>query len=182
MGCSDCTVSQCVGACTDRTCVGCSDDTCGGGVSACGGGGTCVDNTAGGTGEYVEMTRYRWDCPPVISGGGDFYQEQVGTEPVVDRYYALNDGIETHLTTLQLRSKLTEHEPIVEETDVRVELATRIRELLDRFDARAIAVDFVAGEDGDFYAVGVDPVPSFDGADMDRRVADSMASLTTIGA
>jgi hypothetical protein len=56
MGCSDCTVSQCVGACTDRTCVGCSDDTCGGGVSACGGGGTCVDNTAGGTGEYVEMT------------------------------------------------------------------------------------------------------------------------------
>jgi hypothetical protein len=133
-------------------------------------------------GEYVEMTRYRWDCPPVISGGGDFYQEQVGTEPVVDRYYALNDGIETHLTTLQLRSKLTEHEPIVEETDVRVELATRIRELLDRFDARAIAVDFVAGEDGDFYAVGVDPVPGFDGADMDRRVADSMASLTTIGA
>jgi hypothetical protein len=48
MGCSDCTASQCVGAC--------SDDTCGGGISACGGGGTCVANSAGGTGEYVEGT------------------------------------------------------------------------------------------------------------------------------
>jgi len=133
-------------------------------------------------GEHVEMTRYCWDGPPAISGGGDFYRAQVSTESVVHKYYALDDGIETHLTAITLRSKLTEDERILEETDVRVELATRIRELLDRSDARAICVDFVADDEDEYYAVGVDPVPSFDGADMDRRVADSMASLTTIGA
>lgn len=131
---------------------------------------------------YVGKTRYCWDGPPAIGGAVDFYQRQVSAEPMFYRYYALNDGVETHLQALTVRTTLTEQAPMIDETDVRVELATRIRELLDRFDARAIAVDFVADERDAFYAVDVTPVPTFDGAGMDRHLADSLASLTTIGA
>jgi len=131
---------------------------------------------------YVGMSRYCWDSPPAIGDEVEFYQRRVNAEPVRYRYYALNDGVETHLQTLAVRTALTERAPVLEEAEVRVELATRIRELLDRFDARAIAVDFVADEQEEFYAVDASPIPSFDGAGMDRHLADSLASLTTIGA
>lgn len=133
-------------------------------------------------GEFVGKTRYAWDGPPSVGTDVDFYLEAVGADPLLHRYYALDDGVETHLQALTVHTELTEQGPIVEETDVQVELATRIRELLDRFDARALSVDFVTNDRGEHYAVDVDTVPSFDATGMDRRVADSLASLTTIGA
>jgi len=127
--------------------------------------------------DYVERSLYR-----VGDGGtGAFYQEAVGTDPVVHRYFAVNDGRETHLRGLQMRSRLTEGGRLVTDTEVDVALAARVRELLDRFGVRALAVDFAEGREG-FYAVDIDPVPTFNGAEMDRRIADSVASLTTIGA
>jgi len=131
---------------------------------------------------FVGTTRYRWDGPPAIGGAVDFYQQMVGDDSVRYRYYALDDGIETHLQALTVRTELSEHDGLLDETEVRVELATRIRELLNRFGARAIAVDFVADDRGEFYAVDMTPVPTFDGAGMVRHLADSLASLTTIGA
>ncbi|MBO4246929.1 hypothetical protein IL252_03725 [Halomicrobium sp. IBSBa] len=132
--------------------------------------------------DYVGKNRFRWDGPAGVDADPEFYQQAVGTEPSIERYYALDDGIETHLQALTIRTKLTERRPVLEETTVRVQLATRIRELLDRFDARAIGVDFVVDEHDECYAVDISPVPSFDGAGMERRLADSLASLTTIGA
>lgn len=132
--------------------------------------------------DYVGKSRFRWNGPAGVDGSTEFYQEAVGAEPAVERYYALDDGVETHLQALTVKTELTEQEPLLEETEVRVQLATRIRELLDRFDARAIGVDFVIDDYGECYAVDISPVPSFDGAGMDRRLADSLASLTTIGA
>lgn len=131
---------------------------------------------------FVGKSRYCWDGPPAIGENADFYQRRVSDESVVYRYYALNDGIETHLQALRIQSKLTDKDPILGETEIRVELATRIRELLDRFDARAVGVDFVVDGNDEFYAVDASPVPGFDGADMDHRIANSLASLTTIGA
>lgn len=128
-------------------------------------------------GDYVERSLYR------VGRGGDgaFYQEAVGTDPVVHRYFAVDDGRETHLRGLQMRSRLAEQAPLVTDTEVDVALAARVRELLDRFGVRALAVDFAEGSEG-FYALDIDPAPTFNGAEMDRRIADSVASLTTIGA
>lgn len=111
----------------------------------------------------------------------DVFVERVGSEPVTYRYYAVDDGIETHVQATTVRSEPDGYRPTVEEADVDVELATCVRELLDRFEARALAVDFVASRDA-FYAVDVDPAPDFFAADLERRIADSLASLMTIGA
>lgn len=131
--------------------------------------------------EYVARTRYSWDGVPTDGDEGAFYQERVRTEPVEYRYFAVNDGRETHLRALRVRSELTGTERAFAEETVEVTLAASVRELLDRFDARALSVDFAEGEDG-FYALDVDPAPGFSGAGMERRIADSIASLTTIGA
>lgn len=130
-------------------------------------------------GDAVRKSRFRWDQP--TENREDVFVERVRSEPVTYRYYAVNDGVETHVQAMILRSKLDGYRPAAEEADVDVELAARVRELLDRFEARTIAVDFVATRDA-FYAVDVDPAPDFFDAGLERRIADSMASLTTIGA
>ena len=124
---------------------------------------------------YVERGRYRWDA-----GAGTFYQRRLDADPVTHRYYAVDDGRETHVRAVTVRSELSGLDDLVASTDVEVGPATRVRELLSRFGARALAVDFVQA--GDAYAVDVDPAPTFVGARMDQHVADAVASLTTIGA
>jgi len=129
--------------------------------------------------DTVRRARFRWDQPP--ASRADVLLEHVRTEPVTYRYYAVDDGVETHVHAMVVRSELDGYRPAAEEADVDVELATRVRELLDRFGARTVAVDFVATREA-FYAVDVDPAPDFFGTDLDRRLADSFASLATIGA
>lgn len=132
-------------------------------------------------GEYVARTRYRWDATPAPGGEGDFYQHRPRADAADYRYYAVDDGINTHVRALRVRSALTGKERVLDQADVDVGLATRLRELLDRFEARALGVDFTEGDE-DFYALDVTPVPTFTGTGMERRLADSVASLTTIGA
>lgn len=125
--------------------------------------------------------RYRDRWAGARADAPGFYQAVVGTESRRHRYYAVDDGVETHVTAIELRTELAEGDRIVEEADVDVERATRLREVLDKFDARAITVDFARGND-DWYAVDADPTPTFAYAKMERHLADAMASLTTIGA
>lgn len=131
-------------------------------------------------GDAVRRHRFRWDGA-VRDERAIFYQERIRAVPADFRYYAVDDGVETHVHAMQINASLGEGDLAMEEADVDVELATRVRELLDRFGARALAVTFVPGRD-DVYAVDVDVAPSFAGAGMERRVADSWASLATIGA
>ena len=132
---------------------------------------------------YVPGQRYAWDGSSGFDGPAPFYVEEVGTDPVDHRYYAVDDGRETHMRAIEVRTSLPDDDaPLLRGTDVDVSLAASVRELLDRLGARAVAVDFTRAEDGEFYAVRATPTPTFTGAGMDRRVADSIASLTTIGA
>lgn len=131
---------------------------------------------------YSPGRRYAWEGPPALDAPAPFYVETVGAEPVDHRYYAVDDGRETHMRAVALRTELVDDGPVLSRTDVDVSLAASVRELLDQFDARAVAVDFTRGADDEFYAVRATPTPTFTGAGMDRRVADSIASLTTIGA
>ncbi|MDS0257964.1 hypothetical protein NDI56_00920 [Haloarcula sp. S1CR25-12] len=131
---------------------------------------------------YDPGRRYAWEGPAALDDPAPFYVEQPGTEPVDYRYYAVDDGRETHMRAVELRTSLPDDGPLLRRTDVDVSLAASVRELLDQFGARAVAVDFTRGADDELYAVRATPTPTFTGAGMDRRVADSIASLTTIGA
>lgn len=130
-------------------------------------------------GDAIARSRYRWDAGTVASDV--FYQKRIPTDPVTYRYYAVNDGVDTHVNALTVRSTATDQKSMLDAATVDVAMATRVRELLDRFDARAVCVDFVRESDG-YVAVDVDPTPSFYAIGMERRIADSVASLTTIGA
>lgn len=127
----------------------------------------------------IRRRQFRWDDDP--NHATTFFQERVRQEPVDRQYYAVDDGIETHVEAVRVRRELRADDRAIEDDDVDVTLATRVRELLGRFDARAIGVTFVDGEDAT-YAVDVDVAPTFVGTDLERRVADSWASLVTIGA
>ncbi|MDS0281188.1 hypothetical protein [Haloarcula onubensis] len=131
---------------------------------------------------YVPGRRYTWEGPPALDASAPFYVERVGAESVEHRYYAVDDGRETHMRAVEVRTSLPGDAPLLDPADVDVSMAASVRELLDRLGARAVAVDFARGEDGAFYAVRATPTPTFTGAGMDRRVADSIASLTTLGA
>jgi hypothetical protein len=131
---------------------------------------------------YTAGHRYAWDGSLSLDGPAPFYVETVSAERLDHRYYAVDDGRETHMRAMTLRTAIEGDEPLLERTDVDVSLAASVRELLDVFDARAVAVDFTERADGEFYAVRATPTPTFAGAGMERRVADSVASLTTIGA
>ncbi len=146
-----------------------------------------VESGESGTG--TPRRRFRWDDPTSLidapgdagDGAGWFRVTPAATSPVRDRYFAVDDGVETHVTVVRVRSELSGERFTLTAADVDVERATRVRALLDRFRARAVAVDFAETDEGT-YAVDADPAPSFVGAEMERRVADSMASLATIGA
>lgn len=131
---------------------------------------------------YDAGYRYAWEGPTNLGDSAPFYVESVGTGGVDHRYYAVDDGRETHIRAVKLRTAIADDERLLERADVGVSLAASVRELLDVLGARALAVDFTRGEDGEFYALRATPTPTFTGAGMDRRVADSIASLTTIGA
>ena len=130
---------------------------------------------------YVPGYRYAWEGATALEGPAPFYVEALGDGPT-HRYYAVDDGRETHMRALSVQSAISDDERLLERTDVDVSLAASVRELLDELGARAVAVDFRRGGDGRFYALRATPTPTFTGAGMDRRVADSVASLTTIGA
>ena len=130
---------------------------------------------------YVPAYRHAWEGPTTLDDTAPFYVEAVGNDGVDYRYYAVDDGRETHMRALSVRTAVADDDPLLERAEVNVSLAAGVRELLDVLDARALAVDFTRDDEA-FYAVRATPTPTFTRAGMDRRVADSVASLTTLGA
>ena len=139
---------------------------------------TPATGAAAGDEDAVATRPFRWDGP---TGAERVRLAGYPRSAVTVRYYAVDDGLETHVHALTVRSKVVDREPVLGEATVDVELATRVRELLDRFDARAVGVDFRRADD-ELLAVDANPTPRFYGAGMERRVTDSLASLTPIGA
>ena len=140
-----------------------------------------LEEPAAETGTYRRRSTVRWDAPAGDRDAWRFYQRRVSTEPRRHVYFAVDDGRETHVRAKAVRTELSGLAELVADVDVDVALAARVRELSERFGARSLRVDFVPTDDGPV-AVDVDPAPSFSGTLMDRRIADSVASLTTIGA
>lgn len=130
---------------------------------------------------YVPSGRYTWDKAAQIGDSAPCYIERVRASDVDIRYYAVDDGLDTHVRAAKLNVRPTPDVPGLQRADVNVTLAAAVRELLELLESRAAAVDFTRGENGTMYALWATPVPSFAGVSMERRITDSVASLTTVG-
>ena len=126
------------------------------------------------SGEYVAKGTYVWDTDPELNGDGDFYQELIPTEPVDYKYYAVNDGKRTHVAGRRVTSKLYGHKRFLGQVDTDVVNTSALRELLARFDLRGIGVDFVEGEDSQFWAVDVNLAAGYRHTDLEAALTDSI--------
>jgi glutathione synthase/RimK-type ligase-like ATP-grasp enzyme len=126
-------------------------------------------------GEYVAKNRYHWNMSPELNGEGDLYEEYLPAEPVDYKYYVVDDGERLHARVLRATSKLFGEKRVVGETEPLPEHVARIGDLMQRMEMRAVGVDLVRVDD-DWYAVDLNPCPSFRGTGLEDELTDSILS------
>ncbi|MCU4801712.1 hypothetical protein OB920_15135 [Halobacteria archaeon HArc-gm2] len=126
--------------------------------------------------EYVAKGTYVWDDDPELNGDGDFYQELIPTEPVDYKYYAINDGSQTHVAGRRVTSKLYGEKQFLGEIRIRPALAASLRRLVERFDLRGIGVDLVKDDDGRYWAVDVNLAAGYRDTGLASALTDSITS------
>lgn len=126
-------------------------------------------------GEYVAKNCYHWNMAPELNGEGDLYEEYLPADPVDYKYYVVDDGDELHARVLRATSKLFGEKRVVGEAEPVPEHVERIGDLMHRVEMRAVGVDLVCVDD-DWYAVDLNPCPSFRGTGLEAALTDSMLS------
>ena len=126
-------------------------------------------------GDYVAKDRYHWNMSPEVNGEGDVYEELLPAEPVDYKYYAVDDGSTCRTVVLRATSKLWGEKRILGEAEPLPEHARRIETLMDRLGMRALGVDLVRA-DGTWYAVDLNPCPSFRGTGLVDALVASIES------
>ena len=154
--------------CASRLCVLCALEHVGFRVPA-------VYPTRPETGEYVAKSHYHWGDPPNLNGNGDIYEELLPIDPIDYKYYVVHDGVEYRTVTVRATSKLFGSKHVVGTTEPVQEHVDGIQRLMARLGMRAIGVDFVS-VDEDYYAVDVNPCPSFKQTGLETALVDSIVS------
>ncbi|WP_236639776.1 ATP-grasp domain-containing protein [Salinigranum halophilum] len=126
-------------------------------------------------GEYVAKNRYHWNMSPELNGEGDLYEEYLPAERVDYKYYVVDDGERLHVRVLRATSKLFGEKRVVGEADARPEHVERIADLMTRTGMCAVGVDLVRVDD-DWYAVDLNPCPSFRETGLEAALTDSVAA------
>lgn len=131
------------------------------------------------SGAYVAKRLYHWEMDPQLNGEGDLYEELLDADPVDYKYYVVHDG-ETHRTAvLRATSKLYGEKRVLGESEPVPEQVRRIRSLMSELDMCGIGVDLLR-VGPDWYAVDLNPCPSFEGTGLeDTLVASIESSVTT---
>jgi hypothetical protein len=126
-------------------------------------------------GPYVSKPIFDWhgQPDPELYGDGPLFQELLPTEPIDFKYYAVKDDDRTHIVVLRVRSKLLHEKTYVNRVRPDPTVASKVRRLLDLVDAQAIGVDLVHAR-GEFYAVDVNPAPSFRQTDLEVELVESI--------
>jgi len=125
------------------------------------------------SGEYVAKNLYHWDMSPELNGEGDLYEEYLPAEPVDYKYYVVDDGEAVHARVLRATSKLFGDKRVLGGADPVSAHVDRIRDLMHRVGMRAVGVDLVRVDD-DWYAVDLNPCPSFRGTGLETALVDSI--------
>lgn len=125
------------------------------------------------SGDYVAKGLYHWEFEPEVNGEGDVYEELLPADPVDYKYYVVDDGFTPHTTVIRATSKLWGEKRILGESVPVSTIVNRIVSLMKLLEMRGIGVDLVRVDDG-WYAVDLNPCPSFRGTDMERALVDSI--------
>jgi glutathione synthase/RimK-type ligase-like ATP-grasp enzyme len=122
-------------------------------------------------GRYVAKNLYHWNMSPELNGEGDLYEEYLPAEPIDYKYYVVDDGERLHVRVLRATSKLFGEKRVIGEADPVDDHVDRIGDLMRRLGMRAVGVDLVRVDD-DWYAVDLNPCPSF----RDTGLTDALAA------
>lgn len=125
------------------------------------------------TGDYVAKGLYHWDTSPEVNGDGDVYEELLPADPIDFKYYVVDTGTSYRTTVLRATSKLWGEKRVLGVTDPIQEHVDRITSLMKRLDMRSIGVDVIRTDDG-WYAVDINPCPSFAQTGLESALVDSM--------
>ncbi|SFR66007.1 hypothetical protein SAMN04487947_3244 [Halogeometricum rufum] len=126
-------------------------------------------------GDYVAKALYHWDMSPEVNGEGDVYEELLSADPVDYKYYVVHDGSTYRTVVLRVTSKLWGQKRVLGAVDPVPDHADRITSLMDRLDMRAIGVDLIRTDDR-WYAVDLNPCPSFVRTGLEGALVDSIES------
>jgi glutathione synthase/RimK-type ligase-like ATP-grasp enzyme len=126
-------------------------------------------------GDYVAKQRYHWNMSPELNGEGDLYEEYLPAAKIDYKYYVVDDGERLHARVLRATSKLFGEKRVVGEAEPVPAHVERIGDLMSRTEMRAVGVDFVL-VDEDWYAVDLNPCPSFRGTGLEDALTDSIAN------
>jgi hypothetical protein len=126
-------------------------------------------------GDYVAKGRYHWQFSPEVNGEGDLYEELLPADPVDRKYYVVYDGSACRTTVLRATSKLWGEKRVLGEARPITEHVRRIESLMERLDMRAIGVDVIRVDDR-WYAVDLNPCPSFRQTGLEGALVDSIES------
>jgi glutathione synthase/RimK-type ligase-like ATP-grasp enzyme len=124
-------------------------------------------------GDYVAKALYHWDMGPEVNGEGDVYEELLPADPVDHKYYLVDDGERIRAVTLRATSKLRGEKRVLGETDPVDEHVRRAGILMDRLGMCALGVDVVRA-DGAWYAVDLNPCPSFEATGLEDALVNSI--------
>jgi len=129
-------------------------------------------------GEYVAKGLYHWSGPPERGGDGDVYEELLVADPIDFKYYVVDTGDGHEAAVVRATSKLWGEKRIVGTTDPDPTIVDRITTLLTRLDMRGIGVDVLHTPDG-WYAVDLNPCPSFVGTGLETAIVASIEACMT---
>ena len=124
-------------------------------------------------GEYVAKGRYHWDHPPVRNGEGALYEPLLPADPLDYKYYVVDDGTEYRAAVVRATSKLTGPKEIRGRVAPDPDHVDRIAALMERLDLRGVGVDLLCVDD-DWYAVDLNPCPSFVGTGLESTLVDAI--------
>jgi hypothetical protein len=97
---------------------------------------------------------------PVLNGEGEIFHEYVPATPIDYKFYGVDTGSGIEVRVLKTTSKLHGEKAPLELVDPDPGLAENLRTLVRMTGSQAIGVDCVEA-DGEFWAVDVNPAPSF---------------------
>ena len=128
-------------------------------------------------GDYVAKDALHWGGDPVVNGTGEVYEPLLAADPIDHKYYAVADGDEVAVRVVRATSKLHGEKQVVGRGGVIDEHVRRIERLLGLLEMRGVGVDLIRA-DGDWYAVDLNPCPSFGGAEMVDELVGSLVNAT----
>lgn len=124
-------------------------------------------------GDYVAKNRYHWEMNPVLNGEGDVYEEYLPADSVDYKYYVVDSGSTLHVRVLRATSKLFGPKRVLGRTEPIPAHVDRIERLMTQLGMRALGVDLIRVH-GSWYAVDLNPCPSFSGTGLEDALVDSI--------